>query len=642
MKKAFSIKLSILLVAGMFSLVGCNSNVKEGNAAKPGKTAGLDNEMTGITTAAGKVSAEDVKTVKQLESIAYRGRYIKDIFTDKGSYKPSRKVKMTLSMYNPDVKVLEGEINLKLKKLDKIVYETKKDITLGVDENSSMNFSWETPNDDFTGYAVEAYLYSGKNLLDYEMTAIDVSSDWNVFPRFAYLTNMGRRSYNESDEILQNLSKHHINGLFYYDVMDRHDKPMAGTVEHPDPQWNTIANTLVDGSTLKNMIDIGHTYNMKSFFYNLIFGAYSTYQEIGVKKEWGLYKDKNHEVQDCHPLPDTWESSLYLFNPSNKGWQDHFLKVHKDLLSVYDFDGLQVDSLGGRGQLYDYDGNPIKLDDTYASLLKRIPKELNTRVIFNAVAQYGQRQVAAEVDYDILYAEIWPFDAKSYTALKGAVDNANKMAKGKKGVVVSAYMNYLKAKTGGTFNTPAVNFTNATILAAGGSHLEIGDLGMLSSEYYPGRHLEMDFELKKDIRNYYSFMTAYENVLRGSGFEEITTKTYVDEELTSWDSRVGSIWSFTKQKKPENMEVIHFINLKDAVHSEWVDNDGTQKKPSVLKNRTVKQYTTSNVNEVLIASPDYCEGFIRKIDFVKGKDENGDYISFTLPYLEYWTMAILK
>jgi len=629
--EAYGIKLLLLMVTGTFLLSACNSGSMKKGAAE------LDN-------AASKqlFTPEPAHTVKKPEDIENQGRYIKDIYTDKGSYKPSRKVVITLVLHNPDTNPLEGSINLKIKRLDETVYETNKDFSLEVDRNSEVDFTWKAPEDDFTGYAVEVCLYSGENLLDYEMTAIDVSSDWNVFPRFAYLTDMGRRSYEESERIIRNLSKFHINGLFYYDVMDRHDKPLAGTAENPEPKWNTIANALVDANTLKDMIDIGHNYNMKSFFYNLIFGGYSTYEEIGVKKEWGLFKDKNHSVQDCHPLPESWESSIYLFNPANKGWQDHFLKAHKEFLSVYDFDGLQVDSLGNRGQLYDYDGNPIKLDDTYASLLKRIPKELNTRVIFNAVDQYGQYQVASEVDYDILYAEIWPHKARTYNALKGIVDSMHRMSEGKRGIVIAAYMNYQKAKSGGKFNTPGVNFTNATLLAAGGSHLEIGDLGMLSSEYYPARHLEMDYDLQKSIRNYYSFMTAYENVLRGSGFEEISTATYVDGELTSYDGRAGKIWSFTKVKKPENFEIIHFINLKGASHSEWVDDYGTQTKPVALKNIKVRQYTAANVNKVFIASPDYCEGFLRQVEFKKGSDDKGEYIEFSLPYLEYWTMAILK
>jgi len=117
-------------------------------------------------------NSETAETAKQPEDIEYQGRYIKDMHTDKGSYAPSRKAKITLILHNPDTNPLEG----KIKWLDETVYETDRGFSLEVDRSVEMDFSWEVPEDDFIGYAVEAALYSGENLLDYEMTALDVSS----------------------------------------------------------------------------------------------------------------------------------------------------------------------------------------------------------------------------------------------------------------------------------------------------------------------------------------------------------------------------------------------------------------------------------------------------------------------------------
>lgn len=75
--------------------------------------------------------------------------------------------------------------------------------------------------------------------------------------------------------------------------------------------------------------------------------------------------------------------------------------------------------------------------------------------------------------------------------------------------------------------------------AAGGSHLELGDTGMLSNEYYPGNSLRISKELEKRVRNYYSFMVAYENFLRGPGLSEVPAKTWVGGERTSEDARLG-------------------------------------------------------------------------------------------------------
>ncbi len=182
------------------------------------------------------------------------------------------------------------------------------------------------------------------------MSAVDVSSDWNVFPRYAYITKLDNRTDGEINAALDRLKKHHINGLFYYDVFDSQETPLAGTVEAPAPEWKSLAGQTVTGESLRKTIDGGHQRNMNSFFYNLIFGAYDGYEEKGIQPEWGLYKDGRHMEQDVHDLSGSgWETEkLWMFNPADPQWQEHFVQVHRDLLSVYPFDGLQMDSLGNR------------------------------------------------------------------------------------------------------------------------------------------------------------------------------------------------------------------------------------------------------------------------------------------------------
>jgi len=570
--------------------------------------------------------------------------YITDIYTDKSAYKPEEQVKVFITVVNPKMNKLEGTIKVLIKHLEQNISEQQREITLNSGEENNIELAFVMPEQDFMGYAVEAYLYENETLIDLEVSAIDVSSDWIVFPRYAYLTNMKERQEKKSREVLDRLLKHHINGLFYYDVIDRHDKPLAGTVEEPDEKWNTLAWRQASQKTVMDMINIGHEYNMNSYVYNLIFGAYDNYEELGIKKEWALYKDTNQKNQDAHNLSGLgWETNkLWLFNPENEGWQDYYLGVHKDLLSVFPYDGIQVDSLGGRGNLYDNEGNPVKLNETYTSLLNRLQEELNTRVIFNPVSGYGMKQLLAEDNYDILYMEVWPGDHDTYSSLKIALDNLYRSTNGERGSVISAYMNYDKSKnTGGSFNTPGVNYTNAVLLAAGGSHLELGDTGMLSSEYYPGDTLKVDVQLKNDLRNYYSFMVAYENVLRGPGLEEIVLKTYVDDKLTSYNNEVGNIWSFTKLKDG-NMELVHLINFNTAKHLDWVDNMGTQTEPEEMVNKEVKHYVSIVPTRVSLASPDYQEGILIPLEFETGSDENGNYVTFLMPSLKYWTMVVIQ
>lgn len=56
--------------------------------------------------------------------------------------------------------------------------------------------------------------------------------------------------------------------------------------------------------------------------------------------------------------------------------------------------------------------------------------------------------------------------------------------------MIAAYMNYDAPKSE-NFNTPSINYVNAVLMSAGASHLELGDTGMLSSEYYPGNSMQI-------------------------------------------------------------------------------------------------------------------------------------------------------
>ena len=473
------------------------------------------------------------------------------------------------------------------------------------------------------------------------MTGVDVSSDWNVFPRYGYVTKMDRPAEDVA-QALERLKNHHINGLFYYDVFDTQEKPLAGTVENPAESWNTLNKSLARKQTLLDTIQIGHELNMKSFFYNLIFGTYDNYQEAGVSPEWGMYCDQRHQEQDVHDISGIgWETEkFWLMNPANRLWQDYYIKVHQELFSVYPYDGIQVDSLGPRGNRYDYEGNEIQLDNAYVPMLNRLVEELGKKVIFNPVSAYGMEPQLKAVDYDIVYMEVWPSDTPDFAAMKEKVDEIYQSNGGRRGTVIAAYMNYDAPKSE-NFNTPSINYVNAVLMSSGASHLELGDTGMLSSEYYPGNSMQITSGLAEDIRRGYDFMVAYENLLRGTGLEEVRDETFVDGRRTGSDFKPGNVASFAKVKhqagEPDR-EILHLLNFDGASHDSWVDKGLAQTAPKTKQQVRVSHYCTKVPEKIWAASPDCRDGILEELDFT---EENGT-VTFTLPYLEYYTMVVME
>ncbi len=593
----------------------------------------------------GNEMKDDTWHIDRIQEVGSEGAgIITDIYTDKASYSPGDRASLTVELLAQED--LNATLQVNVTKLTNLIYSTSIPVSLKNGEATSKSVRFNLPENDFQGYSVEVYLIRGENRLDWEMTAIEAASDWSMFPRYGYLTRYSAEV--DAQSTLERLNKYHINGLFYYDVLDRHEKPLAGTVELPAESWNTLANHEAKKDIVSNLVNIGHTYNMNSYMYNLIFGAYEDYAQSGVDRDWGLFEDFARTKQAYHgPLSENWETQkLYLFNPGNVNWQNHYLRVTDDMLKVYDFDGIQVDSLGDRGTLYTKGGQIFGTDlsEQYSPLLNRITQELGTKVIFNPVSGYGRSEVMSKVDYDIAYEEIWPFAAKSYSDLKAEVDNIRSLMTtengSEKGIVIAAYMNY-DVEKGNSFNMPGVLLANATLMASGAAHLELGDTGMLSHEYYPGTTLVIEDALDVKLRNYYSFMVAYENYLRDPALTAYNAATYINGTAAAQNSVAGQIWSFSK--KSENAgQVIHFINLCGTSSANWADSDGTQVEPTRQENLTVRQYVDTIPQNVYLASPDSFDGIMAELSFETGTDTNGTYITFQMPQLQYWNMVILK
>ncbi|WP_041710816.1 glycoside hydrolase family 66 protein [Clostridium pasteurianum] len=109
---------------------------------------------------------------------------------------------------------------------------------------------------------------------------------------------------------------------------------------------------------------------------------------------------------------------------------------------------------------------------------------------------------------------------------------------------------------------------------------------------------------------------------------------------TSTTSEANKVWTFTK--KDSNYEIIHLINLRGESNNSWRDTNADYPIPTALSNFTVKYYYTNPVGSVSFVSPDYNNGKTYNVQFTKGTDANGNYITFTVPTLQYWDMIYIR
>ncbi|AST93427.1 hypothetical protein BC6307_20240 [Sutcliffiella cohnii] len=575
--------------------------------------------MTGCTkTTSAPFQSDSVK----------KGDYLIYVTTDKAAYEPGDKVTFTLTL---NEQIEEGTLLVRYVHLNEVVEE--EEITLTGED--AVTWDWIAKEDDFKGYMVEVYMKDKKTIVDHYNIAVDVSSDWTKFPRYGYLADFYELAKEEQQGVIDKLNRFHINGLQFYDWQYKHERPLKLENGKVADTWLDIANREVSRETVENYIAMALEKNMKAMNYNLLFGAYENYEEEGVKKEWGIYRDPLLENQDKHPLPESWASDIFLMNPANEEWQDFIINAEKEVFQHLAFDGWHVDQLGDRGALWDGEGNRLDLSTTYVPFLQKAKEELQVDLVMNAVSQYAVGYIASQAPVSFLYSELWD-SHQTFSSLKDVIDQNYRYSNNELNTVLAAYMNYDLSDSMGEFNTPGVLLTNAVIFAAGGAHLELGE-NMLSKEYFPHKKLSISDELNNQLIHYYDFSVAYQNLLRDGAIELSKEITISNEDIDASErAERGKVWSYAKEK--DNKEIIQFINMTDATSLDWRDNDGSQVEPAVKENLNVTAETNGKVEKVWIASPDFFAGSAVELEF----KQKGDEIQFTIPHLKYWDMVVIE
>ena len=550
----------------------------------------------------------------------FRNEYIA---TNKACYSPGEQVQFTLTSEG-----IPSIFKARYKHLNSVVAEN---------ELSSNTWTWTPPNNDFRGYVAEVYTTTGEKETIYATIGIDVSSDWKKFPRYGFLSDFSNIGDDQINAIIENLNRYHINGIQFYDWHNKHHKPLPLENSTPAESWKDIINKDVFFSTVEKYITAAHTYNMKTMYYNLIYGAWEDAQADGVQKDWYVFKDDSHANKDYHPLDSPpFLSNLYLLDPSNTEWQEYINNENKIIYEHLDFDGFHMDQLGNRGNRYNYDGIRLDLSETFEPFINSVKTEIpNKYIVMNAVNQYGQQNIASAPS-DFLYTEVWSPNDK-YSDLARIIKQNNIYGNEVKNTVLAAYVNYKLADSKGYFNNASVLLTNSVIFAFGGAHLELGE-HMLGKEYFPNNNLEMNEELEKSLTGYYDFLVGYQNLLREGGTFNTVSLGSLDGKLSlsNWPGQAGDVATIAKQIG--NMQVIHLINFADATTMEWRDNDGVQTIPSLVKNAELVLNSDKPVKGIWVASPDIIGGASRKLNF----KQEGSNVSFLLPELKYWTMIVVE
>lgn len=565
--------------------------------------------------------------------------------TDKACYSPGSTVTFTSEGTVPEGKTLF----VRYRHGNDIIQKDAFTFTQG------NTWTWQAPTNDFVGYLVDIYYVEDTKEHILGTIAVDVSSDWTRFPRYGFVADFD--DYNKTIDKYANieaemkyLNRLHINGVQFQDWHWKHHKPVnLDENKHVVAWYQDISNRWIGTEYVKKYIEVQHRYGMKSIFYNLCFGAWKDYEADYVESDWGLYKkDANGNMyQDVHKLPSNWQSDIYLMNPGNDHWKYYLMDRNTEVYDNYNFDGYQIDQIGGRGDVFEKNGTTIDLQKNYGQFLQAMKgHRKDKRLVMNSVEGFGTHHICnAKLDgtrtVDFCYNEVWASQS-SFESLFEIIKSNDKESDHSLQTVYAAYINYDKADHAWDFkdqnvNTPGALLTDAVMFAIGGSHLEMGD-HMLTREYFPAKPLAMTDELKQRLVHYYDFMTGYQNLLRGIGSKGVfqPSVSSTSHAVNAWPPQSYHITAFAKNVNRN--QVVHLLNFSNTDDLSWRDLNGTRPAPTKQTNINLTFETLRQIRKVWTATPDNCGGAPLELPFT----QDGNKVTITVPSLEYWTMVVFE
>lgn len=579
------------------------------------------------------------------------GHEIESITTNLSRYSPGTDVTINADVLNPQAVAEDNETLTLAFTHDGTAVGSDESTTVSLAPGQMVNYAltWDPPDTNYQGYLVQATLTDANgNVLDNAYTAVDVSSSWAKFPRYGFVTNFGD---NYLQTLITNrLNLYHLDGVQFYDWEWKQHVPLAGTVSDPASSWVNIDSNTNYMHSIETLISDVHDDAAVAMSYNLIYGAWAGYGQdgSGVNSDWGLFYDTNCTDQANVSLSDPPLATpyLFLFDPGNSSWQSYIFGQEQDADEVYPFDGWQADQFGDIGTVYNCSGTEVDIASELDGFLTNAYNSLGGDLVFNAVGQYGQEEIADNPDLTFLYTECWPFLGQTtYDDLQTTIYDNDTWSDGTKATVLAAYPdqdyadNYSSTDPG-FLNTPGVLYEDATIFASGGDHIELGDVDhVLDAPNYLNEDLLMPASLQQAMVNYYNFLTAYEDLLRDGETPNSNVIDLPGGLATSTNGSPGTVWTFASSTT--GTDVLQFINMLNLTNDDWEDTDANQPAPTVQTDVEVKYYYTSSVTpaSVYVASPDVNGGVAQSLSFTTGTDSGGNYVEFTLPSLDYWDMA---
>ena len=423
---------------------------------------------------------------------------------------------------------------------------------------------------------------------DVKTAAVDVSSSWTRFPRYGYIADFGPDISKEeiTKQINALTQDYYINAFQFYDWAWRHEVPIKRSNDNNiDTTWTDLFGRTISWDTLKNYINAVHDKNSAAMAYMMSYAAREGYSDYGVNPEWGLFSDSNHQNQ----LNVNFNNGkyLWLFAPTNTNWQKFIGNAYIDSINTAGFDGIQMDQMGQRNNVFDYSGNGYDLSNSFSSFINSIKNILNSNnpqksyttfnIVDGTVNGWALNDISKNSNTDFNFSEIW-WLANNYNDLRDYIEQLRNNSN-EKATVLAAYMNY-KDNCGYKYEAEDAVYKGVDIA---NNHTGFTGTGFLENFAQQGDYAQFTVSIPESKT--YPLVFQY-----GDNSDEAVRSIYVDNQ------RIGQV-QFHSQGTWDKFVSDAYIDtyLSSGTHSIKISYDSTDSGAINLDNLTLGEFDSNSV-----------------------------------------------
>jgi dextranase len=284
---------------------------------------------------------------------------------------------------------------------------------------------------------------------------------------------------------------------------------------------------------------------------------------------------------------------------------------------------------------YDAGGDRVDLAQALPQLInltkdRASQARSDAAVVFNCVGNWPIEPVARSKQ-DFVYIEVWP-PHTGYSDLHGLIVEAQAQSGGKP-VVLAAYIDPARARN--------ARLADAVILASGGSHIELGEPGMmLADPYFPACE-PMDKALARVMRRTYDFAVRYENILALDTHDatpETQGRLHIEGTRTSPGQTGGHVWPIVRRQA--GTIAISLINLLGVDALQW--DRPLEVDPVPQRDLLLRLQTPGPVRQIWWATADGDDPAGHALAFRQEREGGHTSVTMTVPWLAYWDLVVVE